>query len=112
MKNWRNYALAALVGALVLALADPRPQASYGLAIKQIQCGDVAVNNGNTSGTSTLSNAVVVAKSVLVVNGWRGGTNAVDQLHTSALTDATTVTATRNGTTGNAAVAYCVVEYY
>ena len=79
--------------------------------VKRIQAVQVTVNNASATGTATLGNAVVVANSMLLWNGQRGGTNAVDQAHTLDITNTTTVTATRNGTAGAATVYGIVVEF-
>lgn len=115
-RRWRDVTIAALLGAVIMLAIDPRPQASYGLAIKQIQCGDIAVNNGSATGTSTLASAVVVAKSFPIFLGFSGVTPSAGSEFNHhiriGLTNTTTVTGTRIGTTENSTAGYCVMEFY
>jgi hypothetical protein len=90
--------------------------------IKSIQRGTITIAASATTGTATIS-SVNTGKSVLHLLGW---TQTYEQSATSgthryprmfpriALTDATTVTATRNSSDSaeTVTVSYEVIEYY
>ena len=108
----KDLLLALLIGAVIAFAVAPVSQASYGLPVKTIQCGTIAVNNGSATGTSTLSTAVTVAKTFVVHLGHYGGTNLTDQHSAVSITNTTTITGTREGTTGNNVTGYCAIEFY
>jgi hypothetical protein len=79
-------------------------------AIKAIYRGEITVS-GTATNTATIT-AVVTAKSVITHLGCRSSQAAnTDNSATVALTNTTTVTAARVGTTGDVIVGYQVVEY-
>lgn len=80
--------------------------------IKSIQRGTIAITTGNTSNTATVS-AVTTAKALVFHLGGEGDASATNHaLVRLALTDATTITATRNGSSNGITVGYQLVEYY
>jgi hypothetical protein len=83
--------------------------------IKSIQSGTIALPNGNTTGTATIS-AVTTAKSMITLNGLSSTSGNATYPHTRmgyiALTNTTTVTATRGVGVDDLTVAYQVVEHY
>lgn len=81
--------------------------------IRSIQSGTIQINNAATSQTATLPTSVNTAKAAVFFNGQQNAssTAAVDIGVYVALTNATTVTATRQGNTNAVIVAYTVVEY-
>lgn len=114
---WKNYVIVALVAALVSTWLPV--QASFAPSVvKTIQCGDIAVNNTFSTGTSTLSTAVVVAKSVPIFLGSSsadpGAGGNPDNQYTIRieLVDTTTVRGERLGTSGDGTANYCVVEFF
>ena len=104
---------AAMLAAIVVLALQPTPSfASFSPTIvKTIQCGDIAVNNGFSEGNSTLSSAVVVAKTFIVHLGNRG-LNAGSSPTTIDLASTTLVHAERQGTTNDLAVNYCAIEFF
>jgi|SRR5688572_19633801 len=76
--------------------------------IDHVEYGDVAVNNGNSSGTATIA-AVDTTKAFLSYLGANG--SATNHVFKITLTNSTTITATRDGTSGDATVNFCIVEF-
>jgi len=80
-------------------------------SIKSIQRGTITIANSSTSNTATIT-AVVTAKSIISLLGTSSTeTSAANLLARVELTNTTTVTATRGGTTGSVTVRYLAVEY-
>jgi len=80
--------------------------------IKSIQTGSFTVGSTLSTNTATIS-SVSTTKSVVLWNGQSTNSNldsASIQMRVE-LTNATTVTATRGGTSGNTTVSYTVVEF-
>jgi hypothetical protein len=78
--------------------------------IKAVYRGEITVS-GTATNTATIT-AVVTAKSLIFPLGCRSSQAAnTDNSATVALTNTTTVTAARVGTTGDVIVGYQVVEY-
>lgn len=79
--------------------------------INSIQYNTVTVSDTATSGTRTIT-SVNTAKSVLV---YLGGSYSASTMNASVgritLTNSTTVTADRGGTSGNLIISFCVVEF-
>lgn len=79
--------------------------------INSIQYNTVTISDTNTSGTRTIT-SVNTAKSVLV---YLGGSYSASTMNASVgritLTNATTVTADRGGTSGNLIISFAVVEF-
>ena len=88
--------------------------ALYGGGIKSIQQGTITVAAATSSNTATIS-SVATAKAFVLLNGFTFNFNASAANHFSRveLTNATTVTATRNSAdnTYSTTVAYTVVEF-
>lgn len=84
--------------------------------IKSIQRGTIVIAGGTSSNTATLSTAVVLANSLLTWGSQGLNTSGqVDaQMFTAriTLTNTTTVTATRGGTTEALTVPYEVIEFW
>jgi len=81
--------------------------------IKSIQRGVITMTAGNGSATATIS-SVDTAKSFLSFGGSSHDDTAdsnARQIGKAVLTNATTVTATREGTLTNTLVAYEVIEF-
>lgn len=79
-------------------------------AIKAIYRGTIAIT-GATSATATIT-SVDTSKSILTLLGFESSETTVSNTAVRlALTNATTVTASRNGSTGTVTVGYQVVEY-
>lgn len=79
--------------------------------IKSIQYGTIALA-AVTSNTATIT-SVNTAKSVLIHLGAQVDSTVANTMGVRlALTNATTITATRSNGTGDATVGFCVVEYY
>jgi len=87
--------------------------AGGGASIKSIQTGTVTIGSGQSSNTATIS-SVDASKSMLI---WGGNETASGPalfrycFCYAELTDATTVTAVRQGSSGSMTVRYTVVEY-
>ena len=97
----------SLVSALVLAAAPMSKAAS----LKAVQSGTVVLPGAGTSVTDTLSPAVDTSKAFLVF-GISGNDNSPDDMHVSGqITNGTTVTFERFGTTGNIVVHWYVAEF-
>lgn len=79
--------------------------------IKSIQRGVISITAGNTSATATIT-SVNTSKSILFDLGASVTNNTNESDARLALTNATTVTATRQGNTGTTEKAFQVVEYY
>lgn len=80
-------------------------------AIKAIYRGTITIANTATSNTATIT-AVDTAKAVVTHLGVSSTETSVANTNAYlALTNTTTVTATRAGSTGSLVVAYQVVEY-
>lgn len=80
-------------------------------AIKSIQRGTITIAGSSTSNTATIT-SVNTAKSIISLLGTASTeTSTANVLAHVALTNATTVTATRGGSTGSLVVGYQVVEY-
>lgn len=83
-------------------------------SIKAIYTGNITIANGASSGTATIT-AVNTAKAIYFGRGFNptGFSGALDisQVPIVTLTNSTTVTATRGGTTQAMSVAYTVVEF-
>ncbi len=85
---------------------------TFGVGIKNIQRGTISVTNGNTTNTDTIT-SVDTAKSLLTHLGDFSDTSALQSSRGYIeLTNATTITATRSGSTDTWTVSYEVVEYY
>lgn len=83
-----------------------------GAAIKSIQRGTISLaNTTGTSGTSTLSPAVVTAKSELRLVGIGSDTASYTPAYI-VLTNTTTVTATRAAAGGAIVVSWELTEFY
>ena len=82
-----------------------------GAGIKSIQRGVINITAGNAAATATIT-AVVTAKSKLMYLGQRKDTANADGWARLALTNTTTITATRVATDANTYIGYQVVEYY
>ena len=84
-----------------------------GSGIKSVQRGTITINAGAASNTATVT-AVDTAKSVLSLLGWTASANvSTSGPGRLALTNATTITATRSGSPADTAVySYELVEYY
>lgn len=80
--------------------------------IKSVQYGTITVSNGNTSNTGTIT-SVSTTKSVIhnLGNTADPGVAIADAMVRLALTNATTITATRGNSNGAAIVGFCVAEY-
>lgn len=79
-------------------------------SIKSIQRGTIAIASG-TSNTATIT-SVDTAKSILFKLGEYSTETGINNVLTAlALTNATTITATRGSSTGTTTVGYQVVEY-
>lgn len=81
--------------------------------IRSIQHGSIAISNGASSNTATIT-AVTTAKTQLAFLGVRHGgtvTAFTDAGVTLTLTNSTTITAERTGTTGLSTVRYCATEF-
>lgn len=81
--------------------------------IKRIQVGTATIADTATSGTATVS-SVNTNKTQLESNGWIDADAAGLKQNMFAdirLTNATTITATRQGTTGALTVAFTLLEY-
>lgn len=78
--------------------------------IKSIQRGTIAISSG-TSNTATVT-SVDTSKSILMHLGQSSTQTGIDNVSTAlALTNATTITATRGGSTGTTTVGYQLIEY-
>ena len=83
-----------------------------GLAIKSVQRGTITIaDQAGTSGTATVS-AVNTAKACLHYLGSNCTSTSIAALFRLALTNATTVTATRNIQSGESTVSWELTEYY
>jgi len=81
--------------------------------IKSIQQGTIAIGHGSTSNTATIT-SVDLANSFVVWGGWNysNTSNTSDNFMANVvLTNATTVTAARVGSTFTVTVSYTVVEF-
>ena len=82
--------------------------------VRSLQRGTIVLAGGAGSNTATIT-AVDTANSRLRLLGTSYDTAAATQTNTwarIALTNATTITATRTGTTGGLTVSYEILEYY
>lgn len=79
-------------------------------SIKLIQRGVINITAGNSSNTATIT-SVDTTKSLLTYLGGNAGT-AADAAARIDLTNATTITANRTGSTGFGSYGYEIVEYY
>ena len=78
-------------------------------AIKSIQKGQTTIAAASASNTATIT-SVDTDKSVLIFS-LTAGSNSVTGLARGVITNATTLTFTRVGTTGDTIVEWQVVEY-
>lgn len=81
--------------------------------IKSVQYGTVVIGAGATSATATIS-SVTTSKSVVVFLGFQESSSAATPqtyLAYLTLTNATTVTATRQASGDTLTVGFCVVEF-
>lgn len=81
--------------------------------VRSIQHGSIAISNGASSNTATIT-AVTTAKTQLTLLGARYGgtvTAFTDAGVALTLTNSTTITAERNGTTGTITVRFCATEF-
>ena len=84
---------------------------SFGSGIKSIQSGVISITSA-TSDTATIS-AVDTDKSFVLFNGFSSDFDSFVMTPYVVLTNATTVTATRDsGGANTTSVAFTVVEYY
>ena len=83
--------------------------------IKSIQSGTIGISNGSTSNTLTIT-SVSTAKSMITLNGSSTAQGNTTYPHARmayiALTNATTITATRGSGVDDLTLAYQVVEFY
>ena len=80
-------------------------------AIKSIQRGTIVIAAASASNTATIT-SVNTAKALITMLGAEStDTSVANTMTRLALTNATTVTASRGGTTGSVTVGYQVVEY-
>lgn len=80
-------------------------------SIKSIQRGTITIANSSTSNTATIT-SVDTAKSILFLLGAESTETSVANTNVRlALTNATTVTMSRGGSTGSVTGGYQVVEY-
>ena len=84
-------------------------QSAGGSVIKSIQKGQTTIAAASASNTATIT-SVDTDKSVLIFSS-TAGTNDVTELARGVITNATTLTFTRVGTTGATIVEWQVVEY-
>lgn len=81
-------------------------------AIKSVQRGVITLSMGVGSNTATIT-SVDTSKSMIFYLGVAGDATATNNIEARvALTNATTVTATRDGTTNSSGVGYQVVEFF
>jgi hypothetical protein len=73
--------------------------------IRRIHHGDLAINNGDSVGYSTLPFAVDLAKAIVIHNGSAGTVTRIKFDSTTRLIGQ------RGGTSGNDTIDYIVVEY-
>lgn len=86
--------------------------ALFGVGVKSIQSGTIAIANASSSNTATIS-SVNTAKSVAFLTGTTAGASNFAEANVGLiLTNATTVTAERATNTGGATAYYTVVEFY
>ncbi len=84
------------------------------LRVESIQSGTVTIDNGNTSGTDTI-NSVDVNNSIILFVGCtiaEGGSQFFHTISRVVLTNATTITAERSGSIGEAIAGYVVIEFF
>ena len=85
----------------------------FGAGIKSIQRGTVSIANTASQNTATLATAVNTSKaSINYLGTSTTASAATDYMATLFLTNSTTVTVTRNGSSGGVTVSYEVVEFY
>jgi len=105
------YGYGDVVGVTASGIADLT--AGGGATIKSIQTGSVTIGSGSSSSTATISN-VDTDKTMLLWNGTRTvsspSLNRYAYCYTK-LTNGTTVTAVRQGTSGSMEVCFTVVEF-
>ena len=90
----------------------PGIQTFNGTVVKSIQVGSITIAATSDTNTAAIA-AVDVNKAVCLFSGCiGGGPNATDILARIALTNSTTVTATRAGTNNNTIVGFTVLEFY
>lgn len=88
-----------------------RTLTSAATVINSIQYGTVALTNGSTSATATIT-SVDTSKAVLINLGYTVSEDtAKDALARLSLTNSTTVTATRGASVNTCTVGFCVVEF-
>jgi hypothetical protein len=90
--------------------------ALYGVGIKSIQAGTITIAHATASNTATISSvntakSFVIHNGVTTINNPGSGYTVDDWSFRVALTNATTVTATRGGSDQQIILAYTVVEY-
>ena len=88
-----------------------KPDSQLSGQIKSIQRGVISISGAHASATATIS-AVNPAKTVVHFGGFLSDNDSVLRAPHLVLTDATTVTATRNATANTTTVAYTVEERY
>lgn len=79
---------------------------------KSIQRTSVTIANGSSTGTATITSVATAKSDVSHLGSFGNVTDIRDFFATVALTNSTTVTASRHGTTGSLVVNVQVVEYY
>jgi hypothetical protein len=122
-RDARNYLIAALAGALVVALVQPGLHASFAPTIvRSLQRGTITINAGNvTTGTATLGTTLTsTTKTLCTFDGALGGAsvdfadgNALR--HSIDLTNTTTITGRRTIANANSVastVYYTCVEFF
>lgn len=78
--------------------------------MESIQYGTVTIANGASTGTATITSLSAIARAEVAFLGQTTSNSSTDNLAELDLTDATTVTATRRGTTGTTTVGFVVFQ--
>jgi hypothetical protein len=100
-----------LLLAVLLLIPDVSEAADIFGPIQSIQRGSITISNTNTSNTATIS-SVDLTRTLLEFKGWKAdGSSATSNFCKIVLTNATTVTATRVGTSNDCIVEYEVIQY-
>lgn len=85
--------------------------AAPSVSINSVQAGTITIGSGSTSNTATIT-SVDTTKSFVVFNGASTSSTALNRVTARvALTNATTVTATRESSVDEVTVAFTVVEF-
>ena len=83
-----------------------------GGGVKSVQRGTITVSGTSQTNTATIT-AVDTSKSMISFTGFSGGAmSTYDNWPRLFLTNSTTVTATRNGSSFSVVVSYEVIEFY